>query len=134
MGGRDLKEDTTDNLAFWFGMLLGLAICIIGVVLGYRELELSQRDRLIRECDELDEALAIYASYHREAEKQVYPKELSDLGAVYDEEAGLIWDKNVDFSKFEYEVVLDEASGNYVYRLGAHLPGGYYYKSKKSHD
>ena len=76
-----MKEDTTDNLAFWFGMLLGLAICITGVVLGYRELELSQRDRLIRECDELD-----------------------------------------------------EASGNYVYRLGAHLPGGYYYKSKKSHD
>ena len=129
-----MKEGTKDNLSFWFGMLLGLVICIIGIVLGYRELELSQRDRLIRECEQLDEALAIYASYHREADKKVYPKALSDLGAVYDDKAGLLWDKNVDFSKFEYEVVLDEASGNYVYRLGAHLPGGYYYKSKKSQN
>ena len=129
-----MKEGTKDNLSFWFGMLLGLVICIIGIVLGYRELELSQRDRLIRECEQLDEALAIYASYHREADKKVYPKALSDLGAVYDDKAGLLWDENVDFSMFEYEVVLDEASGNYVYRLGAHLPGGYYYKSKKSQN
>ena len=123
-----------DNLAFGVGMLLGLAICITGIVVGYKVLEVSQRERLIRECDELDEALTIYASYHREADKKIYPKELYDLGAVYDEEAGLLWDKNVDFSKFEYEVALDKASGNYVYRLGTHLPGGYYYKSKKSHE
>ncbi len=129
-----MQEDTTDNLAFWFGMLLGLAICITGVVLGYRELELSQRDRLIRECDELDEALAIYASYHREADTKVYPKELSDLGAVYDEEAGILWDKNVDFTQFEYAVEQDKSTGNYYYKLGAHLPGGYYYKSKKSRE
>ncbi|TYZ20196.1 hypothetical protein [Selenomonas ruminis] len=129
-----MKEGRRDNLAFGVGMLLGLAICITGIVVGYKELELSQRNRLIRQCDELDDALAIYASYHREADKKVYPKELYDLGAVYDEEAGLLWDKNVDFSQFEYEVVLDETSGNYIYRLGAHLPGGYYYKSKKSHE
>ncbi len=129
-----MQEDTTDNLAFWFGMLLGLAICIIGAVLGYRELELSQRDRLIRECDELDEALAIYASYHREADTKVYPKELSDLGAVYDEEAGILWDKNVDFTQFEYAVEQDKSTSNYYYKLGAHLPGGYYYKSKKSRE
>ena len=129
-----MKEGTKENLALGFGMVLGLILCLIGTVLGYRELELSQRDRLIRECNKLDEALAIYASYHREADKKVYPKDLSDLGAVYDEEAGFLWDKNVDFSKFDYEVVLDEASGNYFYRLGAHLPGGYYYKSNKSHE
>ena len=129
-----MRANKKNNLAFCFGMVLGLVLCTIGVVMGCHELEISQRDRLIRECDELDEALAIYASYHWEADTKVYPKELSDLGAVYDEEAGILWDKNVDFSQFEYVVEQDKSTGNYYYKLGAHLPGGYYYKSKKSRE
>ena len=121
-----------ENLELGIGILLGLAICIGGAAAGYRELEESQRDMLIRQCSELDEALAVYASYHREADRKVYPRELSDLGAVYDEAASFPWGKNVNFSKFDYEVKLDADTGNYIYRLGAHLPGGYYYKSKKS--
>ena len=129
-----MKTRTKGNLALCFGMLLGLILCTGGIIWGHHEIELNQRARLIRQCDELDSALDRYASYHREANKKIYPKELSALGAVYDDEAGFFENKNVDFSQFDYEAKLDKTTGEYIYRLGTHLPGGYYYKSKKSHE
>ena len=135
-------------------LLISPVICILiililfagGVYLGSNVVKDYRSDVLARECDVLDQALALYAKSHMEIQEdsisydadtskltytkaKSYPATLKDLGVVRDEQA--YFTKEIDLSKFDYTVSTD-ADGKTTYKLGVHMPNGYYYTSPYS--
>lgn len=117
--------------------------------IGTRVIDNYRADVLVRECDVLDSALLMYAKAHRQVNPEdveirtqkdgnsymfyttgpVFPKNLSDLGTVRDEQG--YFSEAIDLSKFTYATQTD-ADGNMTYTLGVTMPNGEYYLSPLS--
>ena len=116
---------------------------------GIRVIDNYRADVLVRECDALDSALLMYAKAHRQVNPEdveirtqkdgnsymfyttgpVFPKNLSDLGIVRDEQG--YFSEVIDLSEFTYATQTD-ADGNMTYTLGVTMPNGEYYLSPLS--
>lgn len=115
---------------------------------GTRVIDNYRADVLVRECDALDSALLMYAKAHRQVDPENvemdaagwelihvlhngadFPKNLSDLGTVRDEQG--YFSEAIDLSKFTYTTQTD-ADGNMTYTLGVTMPNGEYYLSPLS--
>lgn len=116
---------------------------------GTRVIDNYRADVLVRECDALDSALLMYAKAHRQVDPEnveirmqqdgnsymfyttgpIFPKNLSDLGTVRDEQG--YFSEAIDLSKFTYTTQTD-ADGNMTYTLGVTMPNGEYYLSPLS--
>ena len=121
------------------------------IYIGTRVIDNYQADMLVRECDVLDSALLMYAKAHRQVDPEnveirtrtqqdrnsymyyttgpIFPRNLSDLGTVRDEQG--YFSEAIDLSKFTYTTQTD-ADGNMTYTLGVTMPNGEYYLSPLS--
>lgn len=119
------------------------------IYIGTRVIDNYLADMLVRECDVLDSALLMYAKAHRHVDPEnveirtqqdrnsymyyttgpIFPKNLSDLGTVRDEQG--YFSEAIDLSKFTYTTQTD-ADGNMTYTLGVTMPNGEYYLSPLS--
>lgn len=119
------------------------------IYIGTRVIDNYLADMLVRECDVLDSALLMYAKAHRHVDPEnveirtqqdrnsymyyttgpIFPRNLSDLGTVQDEQG--YFSEAIDLSKFTYTTQTD-ADGNMTYTLGVTMPNGEYYLSPLS--
>lgn len=119
------------------------------IYIGTRVIDNYRADMLVRECDVLDSALLMYAKAHRHVDPEnveirtqqdrnsymyyttgpIFPRNLSDLGTVRDEQG--YFSEAIDLSKFTYTTQTD-ADGNMTYTLGVTMPNGEYYLSPLS--
>lgn len=119
------------------------------IYIGTRVTDNYRADMLVRECDALDSALLMYAKAHRQVDSKnveirtqqdgnsymyyttgpTFPRNLSDLGIVRDEQG--YFSEAIDLSKFTYTTQTD-ADGNMTYTLGVTMPNGEYYLSPLS--
>lgn len=119
------------------------------IYIGTRVIDNYLADMLVRECDVLDSALLMYAKAHRHVDPEnveirtqqdrnsymyyttgpIFPRNLSDLGTVRDEQG--YFSEAIDLSKFTYTTQTD-ADGNMTYTLGVTMPNGEYYLSPLS--
>ena len=119
------------------------------IYIGTRVIDNYLADMLVRECDVLDSALLMYAKAHRHVDPEnveirtqqdrnsymyyttgpIFPRNLSDLGPVRDEQG--YFSEAIDLSKFTYTTQTD-ADGNMTYTLGVTMPNGEYYLSPLS--
>ena len=118
------------------------------IYIGTRVIDNYRADMLVRECDVLDSALLMYAKAHRQVDPEnveirkqdrnsymyyttgpIFPRNLSDLGTVRDEQG--YFSEAIDLSKFTYTTQTD-ADGNMTYTLGVTMPNGEYYLSPLS--
>lgn len=119
------------------------------IYIGTMVIDNYRADMLVRECDVLDSALLMYAKAHRHVDPEnveirtqqdrnsymyyttgpIFPRNLSDLGTVRDEQG--YFSEAIDLSKFTYTTQTD-ADGNMTYTLGVTMPNGEYYLSPLS--
>lgn len=130
--------------------ILFLVLAFAGsMYVGVKVVDNYRADVLVRECDALDSALLMYAKAHRQVDPRnveirtqqggasytfyttgpIFPKNLSDLGTIRDEQG--YFSEAIDLSKFTYTTQTDE-DGNMSYTLGVTMPNGEYYLSPLS--
>ena len=119
------------------------------IYIGTMVIDNYRADMLVRDCDVLDSALLMYAKAHRHVDPEnveirtqqdrnsymyyttgpIFPRNLSDLGTVRDEQG--YFSEAIDLSKFTYTTQTD-ADGTMTYTLGVTMPNGEYYLSPLS--
>lgn len=140
---------TQDSGFCEINLILCIAVMLVafaaGTFLGSNIVRDYRTDAIIRECTIIDRALTTYSATHKGIQAgtvtltgkhytgdNTYPSSLAELGVIRDEAA--LFSKEIDLSRYTYEVVTDPETHLTTYKLGVHLPNGYYYFSPNSYQ